>query len=188
MKEKGRYNVRLAQKKGVVVKQFDMKDDKAQDALGVFYNLYQETYKREGITGRSLGYFQNLIDKFSQTDYLKLYISYFEDEPVSASLISECDGMASYLYGGSSRRHKEVMAPYLMHFFAMTEAKSRGCKSYDLIGRSAPGEEKSSWAGLTRFKESFGGEAVEILGSYDFINKKFLYGVFKFIEKIRRKH
>ena len=79
------------------------------------------------------------------------------------------------------------MAPYLMHWQAIKDAKEKGCKTYDLHGRARPEDERSSWSGITRFKEQFGGEAVELLGSYDYINKPIHYQIFKFAEKTRRK-
>jgi len=179
MKQKGRYNLHLAEKKGVEVK-------KGSENLKIFYDLYGQTVKREGITSRSLQYFENMVDKFKNTDYLEIYLATYQEEPVAGALITFYDGLASYMYGGSSRGHKEVMAPYLLHWKIMQDAKERGCSKYDLLGRTKPGKE-GKWAGVTRFKEQLGGEAVEILGSYDFINQNFNYKLFKTVEKLRRK-
>lgn len=179
MKQKGRYNIKVAQKHNVEIK-------KGPENLKTFYTLYQETVKREKITGRSLNYFKNLVDNFSETDYLEIYLATYQNEPVAGALVTFYDGLASYTYGGSSRSHKEVMAPYLLHWKIIQDAKARGCKKYDLLGRTKPGEE-GKWGGVTRFKEQLGGEAVEILGSYDFVNQPTLYKLFKFAERIRRK-
>jgi len=180
MRSKGRYNIKVAQKHSVKVKTDNQ-------AIGVFHDLYLETVKREGISGRSIEYFDKMLDSFDQTDYLETYVALYENQPVCAALVSFYDGVASYLYGGSSRRHKEVMAPYLMHWKIICDAKERGMKEYDLIGRSRPGDDNPNWAGVTRFKEQFGGEAVEIMGSYDFIAKPAFYRIFKIAEKMRRK-
>lgn len=189
MKQKGRYNVKLAEKKGVEIKALvlDGKSSDQQRLLRSVFALYSETVKREGIGGRSFDYFEKMVEAFGSTDYLSVYVAYYDNKPLSGALISFYDGVASYLYGGSSNENREVMAPYLMHWQIMMDAKERGCQSYDLIGRARPGDETSSWAGLTRFKEQFGGEAVEILGSFDFVAKPLLYKIFKTVEKIRRK-
>lgn len=179
MKQKGRYNIKLALRKGVRVQ-------KGSENLDAFYKLYSETTSREKITGRSHEYFKKMLDSFKDTDYFEIFVASYEGKPVASCIISFCDEVASYLYGGSSREHKEVMAPYLMHWHVIKEAQKRGCKKYDLIGRTAPGKE-GKWSGVTRFKEQFGGQAVEILGSYDFVNQPFGYNVFKLVEKIRRK-
>jgi lipid II:glycine glycyltransferase (peptidoglycan interpeptide bridge formation enzyme) len=180
MKPKGRYNIKVAQKHSVKITH-------GNENLKTFYSLYLETVKREGITGRSLQYFKNMVDKFKDTDYLEIYLATYQDEPVAGALITFCDGLASYMYGGSSRSHKEVMAPYLLHWQIIQDALKRGCTKYDLLGRTKPGKE-GKWTGVTRFKEQLGGEAVEITGSYDFVHQPVYYKLFKFVEKMRRKN
>lgn len=186
MKQKGRYNIKLAERKGVKINRYPIRSLETK-YLKYFYTLYQETVKREGITGRSFDYFEKLAQSFKNTDYFDLYIATYESEPAAAALVSFYDQTSLYLYGGSSRQHPEVMAPYLMHWQIMCDAKERGMSFYDMLGRSKPGDEGHKWAGVTRFKEQFGGRAVEILGSYDYINKPVLYKAFKFAEKMRRK-
>lgn len=178
MKSKGRYNIRVAERYRVEVKT-------GEANLEAFHNLYSETVRREKISGRSLEYFRNMVDKFKGSDYLEIYTASYQNIPLSSAIIGFCGGIASYLYGGSSREHKEVMAPYLMHWQVMRDAKGRGCREYDLIGRSAPDKE-DKWSGVTRFKEQFGGKAVEVLGSYDYVNKPTWYQIFKIAEKFRR--
>ncbi len=186
MKQKGRYNLRLAQRHDVKVESQNSKVTIESQKIKDFYSLYTETVKREKITGRTADYFQKMVDNFADTDYLEIFLATYQNKPVAAALVSYFDSVASYLYGGSSREHREVMAPYLMHWKIIQKAKERGCKSYDLLGRSAP-EKQGKWSGVTKFKEQFGGEAVEILGSYDFVSQSFWYGLFKMAEKIRRK-
>jgi lipid II:glycine glycyltransferase (peptidoglycan interpeptide bridge formation enzyme) len=181
MRQKGRYNVRLAERKGVKIA-----SGRSTDFVRTFYGLYAQTIDRERIAGRDLKYFKNMVDKFSDTDYLDIYTATYDREPVAAAVIGFHGGVASYLYGGSSRRHKEVMAPYLMHYQIIKDAKLRGCKTYDLIGRDQPGKSEK-WAGVTKFKEQFGGEAVEIAGSFDLVNKKIAYNIFKIAERLRRR-
>lgn len=206
MKQKGRYNVKLAERRQVRVESEKLKVE-SSNALKAFYRMYKETVDREKITGRSFDYFRELVDsfdgakrrsestlsevewvdKFSDTPYIQIYTARYRGETVAAALIGFYGGVATYLYGGSSRRHKEVMAPYLMHWQIIKDAKEKNCQIYDLHGRARPEDEKSSWAGITRFKEQFGGEAVELLGSYDYVNKSIYYQIFKIAEKMRRK-
>jgi len=187
MKQKGRYNVKLAERKGVKIESYAANDQKLTKVLPAFHSLINDTVQREKITGRSLSYFENLLKNFETTDYLKIYVAYFESVPVAAALISFYDDTASYLYGGSSRAHKEVMAPYLMHWQIIIDAKEKGMNNYDMLGRSIPEQENHKWAGVTKFKEQFGGRAVEILGSFDYINKPVAYKLFQIAEKMRRK-
>lgn len=190
MKSKGRYNIRLAQKKQVEVKSYNSKVISSSDR-GVIKKLYElvvQTTKREKITGRSLNYFAKMVDSFAETDYLEIYIASYQNKPLAGALVSYYDGVASYLYGGSSSEHREVMAPYALHWQIIKDAKARGMKKYDMLGRAKIDDEKSKWAGVTRFKEQFGGEAVEILGSYDFIKDRLKYHVFKTFERMRRRN
>lgn len=189
MKQKGRYNIKLSERRGVKVSRVVLngKDPGQDTALRTFFDIYRKTVEREKITGRSFEYFEKMAVAFADTPYLKIYIATCDNKPLAASLISTYDKVASYLYGGSSNEMREVMAPYLIHWQAMIDAKDEECIVYDLIGRSKPGDEGSSWAGLSKFKEQFGGEAVEILGSFDFINKALPYKIFKLLEKARRK-
>lgn len=186
MKQKGRYNIKLAERKGVKVMKFDAESADFNRQLEVFHNLVEDTVHREGISGRSLKYFQEMFHAFRSTDYLKLYIAYYNGIALSAALVSFYDGVASYLYGGSSRDHKEVMAPYLMHWQIICEAKDSQMTSYDMLGRAVPDQENHRWSGVTKFKEQFGGRPVEILGSFDYIVKPFWYSIYKLAEKRRR--
>ncbi len=186
MKQKGRYNIKLAERKGVKINKYPLSTIDSK-TLKYFYTLYLDTVKREGITGRGYEYFEQLARSFKATDYFDLYIAFYKSEPVSGALVSFYDKTSLYLYGGSSRQHREVMGPYLMHWQIICDAKERGMSFYDMLGRSAPDQENHKWSGVTKFKEQFGGRAVEILGSYDYINKPFLYNLFKIVEKMRRK-
>jgi len=42
----------------------------------------------------------------------------------------------------------------------MKLCKALGCHTYDLLGISRPGVE-DSWAGISRFKEQFGGKVID---------------------------
>lgn len=154
-----------------------------QDAVRVFHKLYMETVKREGITGRNIDYFYDLVDILGASDCAQVFIAYLEDQPLASAIVTFYDGVASYLYGGSSREHKEVMAPFAMHWAIIKEAKKRNCHHYDLLGVAPEGDGKHKWAGLTRFKENFGGRNVEIIGSYDKVYDLRWYKLFRAFRK-----
>jgi lipid II:glycine glycyltransferase (peptidoglycan interpeptide bridge formation enzyme) len=187
MKQKGRYNVKLAERKDVKIINFDFNSTDFKKQLEVFHRLIEDTVKREGISGRSMEYFSKMLEAFKETDYLKIYIAYYNGIALSAALVSFYEGVASYLYGGSSRDHREVMGPYLMHWQIICDAKDLGMQSYDMLGIAPTGSENHKWSGVTKFKEQFGGRAVEILGSFDYINKPVAYKLFQIAEKTRRK-
>jgi lipid II:glycine glycyltransferase (peptidoglycan interpeptide bridge formation enzyme) len=155
--------------------------------VATFYGLYRETVKREGITGRQKEYFQDLFDILGADGKAKIFIAYANNKPLAASIITFYQGVASYLYGGSSREQKEVMAPFAMHWEALKQAKAMGCYTYDLLGIAPPNQPKHKWAGLTRFKENFGGKSIEIIGSYDKIIDRSYYKVYSFLARMRNR-
>lgn len=179
MKQKGRYNIKVAEKHGVTVK----KSRKVED----FYKLYEQTAKRQRITYRNQQYFQKLLDNLEPKGYAELFVACAENGQVlAAAIISFYNHRATYLFGASSDEMRNVMAPYLLHWKIIAEAKRRGCNEYDFFGIAPDDNEKHPWAGVTRFKKQFGGRQVDLLGSWDLVMRPVEYKVFKLAEKIRR--
>ncbi len=176
MKPKGRYNVRLAERKGVIVK--------PSDDLKTFYALYAETTQRDGFTRRPRQYFDDLMATMGTT-HAQLYLAWLGKRPLAGGIIVFWQGRASYLYGGSSSALRNVMAPSLLHFKIMEDAKTRGMKVYDMLAIAPADALYHKYAGLRRFKEQFGGQSVRLLGSYDLIFDPLRYTLFTFGEKLR---
>lgn len=182
MKPKGRYNIRLAIRKGVKV--FQKTDKKAIDIL---YGLYAQTAKREDFAPRSKEYFYTLASELFPTHSAAVFVALYQGRPLAAILVTFYEKIASYLYGGSSSEHRELMAPYLAHWEAIRQAKKRGCKIYDLLAIAPEDQPAHKFAGLTRFKQQFGGKAIKLLGSWDRVYSRSLYLTFKALEKFRRR-
>ena len=95
---------------------------------------------------------------------------------------------AVYLHGGLSYEHRAYMAPYLLHWEAIKDAKKNGFSFYDLWGvapQNAPADH--TWSGITRFKEGFGGEFLEYVGAYDYVYRPAWYKAFNMARNIMRK-
>ena len=196
MKQKGRYNIKVAEKHNIRVTEGKVED---------FYKLYKEMARRQKITFRNLNYFQNLVDILGKKDYIKVFVASAVEAtdsegaesqlPASASqtkilasaIVIFYQNKAIYLYGGSSQELKGYMAPYKLHFEIIKEAKRRDCKTYDFFGIAPNDDPKHPWAGISRFKRQFGGEDFASLGSWDLILSPIKYKLFKLAEKIRRK-
>jgi lipid II:glycine glycyltransferase (peptidoglycan interpeptide bridge formation enzyme) len=182
MKPKGRYNIKVAEKSGVIVRRSDSVDN--------FYSLYATMANRQKITFRSKQYFQTLVDVMREKGYCEMFEAIINSEGrkivLAAAIMSYYEDQAIYLFGGSSDKMRNVMAPYKLQWEAIIEAKRRGCKTYDFFGIAPDDNPKHAWAGVTRFKKQFGGEEVAILGSYDKIYKPHEYQLFKLAEKLRR--
>lgn len=192
MKSKGRYNIRVAQKHGVKVEVIPL--EKLNEGLDEFYRLYSETGKYQKISLRGKKYFRELLEKLYPKNEAVIVTARYNSVANASLIITFFDGVASYLYGGTSRDNKQVMAPYLAHYEAIREAKKRNCGKYDLLAVSPKVRDQKletrknhKYDNLTRFKEQFGGEKVQIVGGYDLIFKPVLYKMFKIVEKYRRK-
>jgi len=178
MKQKGRYNIKIAEKNEVKIDRGSVDD---------FYKLYETMAKRQKISYRKISYFQTLLDIGSAKEYVQVFNSKAADGSVLASaIIVFYKDTCTYLFGGSSDEQREKMGPYKLHWEIMLEAKRRGCKYYDMFGIAPSDDEKHPWAGVTRFKKQFGGNELTMLGSWDLVLAPMKYKLFKLAEKIRR--
>jgi len=134
MKPKWRYNIRLAERKGITVRMGGEAD------LPLFQRLSEITAERDGFPIRTEEYYRTAFSLFAQSNSAALFIAEFGDKPLSALMAFVCGRMAIYLYGASSDEERNRMPNHLMQWRAMQWAKERGCEVYDLWGAPDPGE------------------------------------------------
>ena len=163
-KPKWRYNIRLAEKKGVIVRSDCTKAD-----LKVFYDLLKETAERDRFLIRGYSYYEHMWDALAVPGYAKLFLTEYEGEAVSGALSFIYGDKCWYTYGASSNRHRNVMPNHLMQWRMIEWAKESGCSWYDFRGVSQQNDSESSdhLSGLNRFKEGFGAKFVEYIGEFD---------------------
>ncbi|MBO5137250.1 MAG: peptidoglycan bridge formation glycyltransferase FemA/FemB family protein [Spirochaetaceae bacterium] len=190
MKSKWRYNIRLAQKKGVQIKKCSL------DEIDLFYNLYKVTAQRDGIAIHNKEYYADLLRRgcsynFSSSeenlnsDYsVNLYIASHEDEPLAAIITLFTPKEAVYLYGASSNNKRNLMPAYLLQWTSICDAKKAGSLCYDFYGIPPTDDEKHPMHGLYRFKTGFGGRIVHRPGSID-VPLSPLYNLYVVLEKLR---
>jgi lipid II:glycine glycyltransferase (peptidoglycan interpeptide bridge formation enzyme) len=192
MKPKGRYNIRLAAKKGVTVRRAEEAELPAE--LPVFYRLFQETARRDGIAIHSFDYYRTLFSlsreyrgrEAQPAPDVRLYIASEGGEDLAAVITLIRGKQAVYLYGASSDRKRNLMAPYALQWKAMEDARAAGCLEYDLFG-IPPGEDPNHpMAGLYRFKTSFGGAVIHRCGSWDYPYRKVASSLFNAALGIRK--
>ena len=177
---KWRYNIRLAERKGVEVRENCTRDD-----VQTFHELYRVTAQRDGFTGRPLSYFQKLWDVLVENDLAKLFITSYQGQPLSAAICFLLPPQCWYVYGASSNEHRNLMPNHLMQWAMIRWAKERGCTVYDFRGvhempkaedGAAPVALIDSPDGLVRFKAGFGAELVEYIGEWDLpLNKNWYW-------------
>lgn len=174
MKQKTRYNIRLAQKKGVIVRVGTPED------LATLYNMYAETSVRDGFVIRDEGYYRTVWQTFmsSEEPTCEPLIAEVDGEPVAAIFVFYFTGRAYYVYGMSLNTHREKMPAYLLQWEAMKRAKAKGCDVYDLWGAPDVFDESDSMWGVYRFKEGLGGKVVRTVGAWDFAPNPFWYKMY----------
>ncbi len=163
-KPKWRYNIRLAEKKGVQVRMDCVRED-----LPTFYSLLKETAKRDGFLVRDLKYFEDMWDCLVPRGFMKLVLTYYQDKPVAGAIVHLFGDKATYVYGASSNEYRNVMPNHLMQWRLIQWAKNCNCKWYDFRGVSPQrnSNENDRLQGLNRFKEGFSPRFVEYIGEYD---------------------
>ena len=165
MKQKGRYNIKVAQKKGVVVEK--------SDDIDAYMSLVEKTGKRDGFTTLSRRAYETFLHELPGSFLLLAYpvgqIGRLADwqehqrnaEPIAGLLGITWNNTAYYYYGASDHDHRALMAPYALQWEAMKKSKAAGALSYDLLGVAPANEPHHPWAGITQFKERFGGAYME---------------------------
>lgn len=184
MKSKWRYNVRLAEKKGVAVRRLDLA------GLDAFYALYEETARRDRIAIHGKNYYSSLFshaaDYKGGTQELRLYVAEHSDRPIAAIIALFRGEEATYLYGASSDRDRNLMPAYALQWRAMRDAREAGCLRYDLFGIPPKEDPGHPMAGLYRFKTGFGGSVVHRPGSWDYAYRVPMTGAFRMAEALRK--
>jgi lipid II:glycine glycyltransferase (peptidoglycan interpeptide bridge formation enzyme) len=178
MKQKTRYNVRLAQKCGVTVRPAQ------HGELPTLYRMYAETSARDGFVIRDERYYKEVWGTFIRAwagrahPCAEALLAEVAGEAVAAIVVFYFADRAYYMYGMSRQAHREKMPNHLLQWEGMRRAKARGCKVYDLWGAPDNFNESDSMWGVFRFKEGLGGEVVRTLGAWDLPTSTFWYPVY----------
>jgi peptidoglycan pentaglycine glycine transferase (the first glycine) len=186
MKSKTRYNIRLAQRKGVSVRLG------TEDDLAAFYGLLRMTAQRAEFGIHTREYYAQAWRLFAQQNAVALLLADYRGRTLAAIMVFALGPKAWYMYGASSDEERQRMPTYLVQWEAMRWAKERGCDSYDLWGipdvdeneigsdiaeAERDGVLSAGMGGLYRFKRGFGGREVRYVGAYDYVYNRPLYGL-----------
>lgn len=183
MKPKCRYNIRLAEKKGVTVR--------AWDDIAAFHAMMTVTGGRDKFGVHSKEYYQRAYDLFHPKGMCELLLAEYEGKPLASLMVFTNGKRAWYVYGASNNEERNRMPTYLIQWEAIRWAKARGCEEYDLWG--VPDEDEETleaqfekrsdglW-GVYRFKRGFGGEVKRAAQALDRVYNPLLYWMYlKFI-------
>lgn len=181
MKSKTRYNIKLAQKKGVVVK--EVSDENGFD---IFLKLYFNTCKRQKYYGHTTQY-HKIIWNSLKKNIAHILIAYYKNIPLTAYELFYFNKVLYYPYGGSSEEYRNLMATNLIMWEAIRLGKKLGAQYFDMWGSLPPNyNQNDPWSGFTRFKEGYGTEFIEFTGSYDLVINKKLYPIYNTINILRK--
>lgn len=175
MKSKWRYNIRLAQRKGVEIRRGTTGD------IPVFYQMYAHTAARDGFLIRPQAYYADVWQQFMAADQAEMLLAEVKNQTIAGLILFFWGNTAWYLYGASTGQHRKLMPNHLLQWSAMRRAKERGCTCYDMWGAPDVFDESDSMWGVYRFKQGFGGQAVQGLGAYDYPTNRLLYGAFTIV-------
>jgi len=179
MKPKGRYNIKVAEKAGVTVRQtHELKD------VAAFYEVLTSTGGRDGFSIHDRGYYERFVALGHVDKWGALFVAELDGKVIGGLLATFFGETATYYYGASDHAHRAVMAPYLTQWVAMQESKKRGHRWYDFFGIAPPDQPNHAWAGITQFKEKFGGERIHYPEAREYVFKGFWYGVMLFRKRL----
>lgn len=170
MKPKWRYNVRLAERRGVEVRVGGAED------LPLFAALMQATGERNHFGVHDPAYYRRFWQLFAPSGHAALLIAEHAGQPLAALMLAQLAGKAYYLYGASANEGRHLMPNHLLQFRAMRWARAQGCSTYDLWGvpdevgldaEAPPPEAETGLWGVWQFKRGFGGEIRRYTGAWD---------------------
>ncbi len=180
MHQKTRYNIRLAEKKQITV---EVDNSKFKE----FYDLVRKTEIRQGVKFFSQDYFKKLL----QVPFVQLYLANYEGKSIAGNIMIFWNNQVVYLFGASDYEFRNLMAPYLLQWQAIKDAKKQNIWFYDFWG-AAPVEAKGkeqTWAGFTKFKMGFSpnAEITEYLGTYEKVYNAVQLGLYRYLRKFFKK-
>lgn len=195
MHSKTRYNIRLAEKKPISIRTGTFQD------IGPFYKILEQTATRDGIGIFPQVHYENIFTQLQKNSHVQLYLAEVVESdgkkvPIAGIIVAYFGRFAVYLHGASSNSHRNMMAPYLLQWTAIKEAKQSGFQNYDFYGVSST---RPQWAGITRFKAGFAPVSPFVVfnGTYDVIfnlplytlmhSAKAIRGLLKSFSDVRRK-
>ncbi|MDD5567218.1 MAG: peptidoglycan bridge formation glycyltransferase FemA/FemB family protein [Patescibacteria group bacterium] len=185
MHQKTRYNIRLAEKKGLKISiGWSAKD------VADFCKLIQDTSQRDKFKPHTDKYYQTMVETFGgewdtkEKCRIKIYRAEYQGQTLAMNLMLRFGDTVTYLHGASSNDDRNLMAPYLLQWQAIKDAKAAGASHYDFWGIAPTDDPKHPWAGLTRFKKGFGGKIIRYWGTADIVYHSLWYIFYGLAKKI----
>jgi len=183
MKQKTRYNIKVAEKKGVSVE-----IDNSSEAFEKYLELTEETTKRQGFYAHSREYHKKMWSVLHPAGIAHLLVAKYQGEIITTWVLFKFGDTLYYPYGASTREYREVMANNLVMWEAIKLAKKWGLKYLDMWGALGPNPDTNDpWYGFHTFKSGYGARQVEYIGTWDYVVRPMLYKIYRATETLRWK-
>ena len=181
MKEKWRYNIRLAGRKGVSVRRGEGQAD-----IDAFYRLYETTSTRDEFFIHDKTHYENVMRLYSPGDRGALFLAEYEGEAIAGIIVLRFGRWSWYMYGASSNEHRNLMPNHLLQWNAMQWARSHGCWYYNFRGIPDVLEEGENLWGVYVFKRGFGGYGLRSLETHDLVYQPLIYAAYRRLLDVKR--
>lgn len=180
---KTRYNIKIANRYGVKVE-----ENTTDSGFAKYLDLLMDTTKRQGFYLHTRQYHQDLWNTLKHTNIIHLLFAKYQNRPLAAFMLFAYKNRLFYPYGASLDTNREVMAPTLLMWEAIKLGKSLNLKTFDMWGSLGPkAKEGDNGFGFHRFKQGFGGELIQFVGTYDLVINPNLYKLYNLVDKLRWK-
>ncbi len=181
MKEKWRYNVRLAERKGVTVRQ-----GQGQSDLDTFYTLYETTSERDQFFIHNKAHYEDVMRLYSEGDRTALFLAEYQGQAIAGIIVLRLGRWSWYMYGASSNEQRNLMPNHLLQWHGIQWAKSHDCWYYNFRGIPDVLEEGQELWGVYVFKRGFGGYPLSFLETHDLVYQPLTYGIYRRLLEIKR--
>lgn len=181
MKEKWRYNIRLASRKGITVRRGEGQAD-----LDTFYRLYETTSERDQFFIHDKAHYQDIMRLFSEGDRAALFLAEYEGKAIAGTIVLCLGQWSWYMFGASSNEQRERMPNHLLQWTGMQWAKAHGCRYYNFRGIPDVLEEGQELWGVYVFKRGFGGFAMRSLETHDLVYQPLIYEAYRRLLDVKR--
>ena len=181
MKEKWRYNIRLATRKEVTVRRGEDTAD-----LDLFYRLYQTTSERDQFLIHNKGFYADVLNHYSSDGRAALFLAEYAGQAIAGTVVLTFGRWSWYMYGASSDEHRERMPNHLLQWTGIQWAKSQGCWCYNFRGIPDILEEGQELWGVYLFKRGFGGYPLRFMQTHDLVYQPFLYETYRRMLDLKR--
>ena len=169
MKQKTRYNIRLAERKGIKIREGTLED------LDLLYDLYRKTAIRDNFIIRTKDYYHLAWKTLFESNKAIFLLAEYNEQTVGGIILFIFGKIAWYFYGMSTEDYREMMPNHLLQWQAIRSAKAAGCIRYDFWGAPNNFTEKDSMWGVYKFKDGFSGEIVRTIGAWDYPANQQMY-------------